>query len=97
MTNIFIQLPIEIKRIIMFKFFPRHSTAQLFHNNEVLSLKYTRRFMFEEKYRLSVWEFLRPTNMCKSYYGDGSNFMIIRTKLSMREVIQLLQKIRNSF
>ena len=53
--------------------------------------------MFEEKYRLSVWEFLRPTNMCKSYYGDGSNFMIIRTKLSMREVIQLLQKIRNSF
>jgi hypothetical protein len=91
MTNIFIQLPIELKRIIMFEFFPRHSTAQLFHNNEVLSLKYTRHFMFDEKYKLSIWEFLRPTNMCKSYYGDGGDFSIIRKKLSMREVIQLLQ------
>lgn len=91
MTNIFIQLPIELKRVIIFQFLPRHPTAQLFHNNEVLSLKYTRRFMFEEKYRVAVWEFLRPTNMRKSYYGDEGNIMIIRTKLSMREVIQLLQ------
>lgn len=91
MTNIFIQLPIELKRIIMFEFLPRHPTAQLFHNNEVLSLKYTRHFMFEEKYKSSIWEFLRPTNMRKSYYGDGGEFSIIRKKLSMREVIHLLQ------
>ena len=94
MTNIFIQLPIELKRIIMFEFLPRHPTAELFYNNQLLALKYTRHFMFEEKYKLSVWETLRPTKLRKSYYGDGGEFSIIRKKLSMREVIQLLHLIK---
>lgn len=94
MTNIFIQLPIELKRIIMFEFLPRHPTAELFYNNQSLTLKYTRQFMFEEKYKLSIWESLRPTKLHKSYYGCGGDFLIVRTKISMGEVIKLLQLIK---
>ena len=51
-------LPIEIQREII-KFIPRHDSAQIIYDSRyLLSLKYVRRFLFEDNpaYEKRIWD-----------------------------------------
>lgn len=82
-------LPDEIKREII-RFIPRHDTAQIIHDSRyLLSLKYVRRFMFEDNpiYEQRIWDELKPVHLRSIFYGDTHK--ITRSKLSKGQYIML--------
>lgn len=85
----FKNLPEDVKRIIIYTFLPRNDSAQLLCNESNIRLKYVRNFQFDEKYKLSIWNPLRPSKLNKISYGDGDKIIIFRDKLSMRELLLL--------
>lgn len=82
-------LPDEIKREII-KFIPRHDTAQIIHDSRyLLSLKYVRRFMFEDNpiYEQRIWDELKPVHLRSIFYGDTQK--ITRSNISKGQYIML--------
>jgi hypothetical protein len=82
-------LPVEIQREIL-HFIPRHPTAQIIYDSKhVLSLKYVRRFLFEDNllYEKRIWDELNPVHLRSIFYGDTQN--ITRTQVSKGQYIQL--------
>lgn len=82
-------LPDEIKREII-RFIPRHDTAQIIHDSRyLLSLKYVRRFMFEDNpiYEQRIWDELKPVHLRSIFYGDTQK--ITRSKISKGQYIML--------
>lgn len=83
------QLPDEVKRQIV-RFIPRHDTAQIIHDSRyLLSLKYVRRYMFEENplYEQRIWDELKPDHLRSIFYGDSQQ--IIRSQISKGQYIKL--------
>lgn len=94
----FSKLPYPIQSKILFSYLliPHPNVLQLKKNTIVL--KYTRKTLFtRESYINLIWENLRPSNLKKTFYGDeNGEFIIIRNKLSLREVI-ILRRSLNRF
>ena len=85
-------LPIEIQREIV-KFIPRHDSAQIIYDSRyLLSLKYVRRFLFEDNpfYEGRVWDELKPTHLRSVFYGDTQK--ITRTQISKGQYIKLKRR-----
>lgn len=82
-------LPIDIQREII-KFIPRHDSAQIIYDSRhLLSLKYVRRFLFEDNpaYEKRIWDELKPTHLRSAFYGDAHK--ITRSQLSKGQYIYL--------
>lgn len=82
-------LPDELQRMIIYKYLPRNSCADLLIRSKTIYLKYVRNFIFEPKYKTTIWEALRPSKIHKLNYGDGEQFLILRSKMSKGELILL--------
>jgi len=75
-------------------YIPRNDTAQLIvdaANEDKLSLTYLRKFqVVNEKYKEQLYKDIAPSVLGKNTYGDDdAPYMIIRSKISMGEMIRM--------
>ena len=85
-------LPHELQSKILYYLLSPHPNVIILKKS-TLVLTYTRRFLFlSDSYKDKIWNYLRPSNLGKTFYGsDNSQFLIIRNKISVREVLLLIR------